>query len=459
VDCRQFDLSGDFCSGTCAKIEIEEVFMRRNSIFLFVIGVLFWAEFASAQPGQSPTPAKDTTTVQFKKEIQSLEKRLRVLEEKQAQAELQRILQEAQAAAAEKPPAEKKMKVFRGGQRALQAINPEISVTGDFLGHYLFESPHHLGTERSGSNFRVLGLHFRSDLDPFSYTKIAVEIHPEGAELGEAYAVWSGEIPGLSFTVGKFRQQFGVLNRWHAHSLDQVFFPLAIQELFGPEGLNQTGVSLDWSVPRFWPVTQYLTLQLTNGQNTHLFSGNFYSVPALLGHLKNYYDLSTNTYVELGLTGMVGQNHVVDPAFPLQNADSASPHRTLVGGLDFTYFWEPVNRAHYKNFLWRSELYYVKKELPQQKELTALGGYSYIQRKVGERWEIGLRGDWTQPFALNNAGKSIYQLVPYVTWWQSHWVRMRLEFQHRNGTSFKKAQDRAWLQITWAAGPHKHERY
>ncbi len=431
--------------------------MRAISVFLLVLGVLFSASISSAQ--SKGNAAQDTSLLNLKKKINSLEKRLHTLEEKEQQAELQRILQEAQAAAETKPATEKKMKVFRGGQRALQAINPEISVTGDFLSHYIFNAPHHYGDERSGSNFRVLGLHFRSDLDPFSYTKIAVEIHPEGAELGEAYAVWSGEIPGLSFTVGKFRQQFGVLNRWHAHSLDQTFFPLAIQELFGPEGLNQTGFSVDWTMPRILPVTQYLTFQLTNGQNNRLFSGDFYSVPALLGHLKNYYDLTTNAYMELGLTGMVGENHVKNADFPDLNADSAPAHRTLVGGMDFTYFWEPVNRAHYKNFLWRSKLYYVKKELPEQKELTALGGYSYIQRKVGERWEIGVRGDWTQPFALNNSGKSIYQIVPYVTWWQSHWVRMRLEFQHRNGTDFTKAQNRAWLQITWAAGPHKHERY
>ena len=430
-------------------------------LFLFLIGILFVSvPISVGAQSRSSNMAKEDSTVQaLKIKLETLNRRLQKLEKKQQEAELQRLLQEAATAAAQKPEAAKKTKVFRGGQRALQAINPEISVTGDFLSHYILESPHNYGNERSGSNFRVLGIHFRSDLDPFSYTKIAVEIHPKGAELGEAYAVWSGEIPGLSFTVGKFRQQFGVVNRWHAHSLDQIFFPLAIQELFGEEGLNQTGFSMDWDVPRILPFTQYLTLQLTNGQNSHLFSGNFYSIPALLGHLKNYYDLTRNAYVELGLTGMIGQNHVIDYGSPTINDDSTPGHRTLVGGADFTYFWEPVNRAHYKNFLWRTEIYYVKKDLPQQKELTALGGYSYIQRKLSERWVVGLRGDWTQPFQLDNSGQSIYQIVPYVTWWQSHWVRMRLEFQHKDGNIFQKAQNRAWLQITWAAGPHKHERY
>jgi len=433
--------------------------MKRLLLFLIGILVMSVPISASAQEQLSSVAKEDSTVQALKIRLKNLNRRLQKLEKKQQEADLQRLLQEAETAATQKPEAARKTKVFRGGQRALQAINPEISVTGDYLSHYIFESPHHMGGDRSGNNFRVLGLHFRSDLDPFSYTKIAVEIHPEGAELGEAYVVWSGEIPGLSFTVGKFRQQFGVVNRWHAHSLDQIFFPLAIQELFGPEGLNQTGFSMDWDVPRISPVTQYLTLQLTNSQNSHLFSGDFYSVPALLGHLKNYYDLTRNAYVELGLTGMIGENHVKTISNLTQNSDEVPGHRTLVGGADFTYFWEPVNRAHYKNFLWRTEMFYVKKDLPQQKELTALGGYSYIQRKLSERWVVGLRGDWTQPFQLDNSGKSIYQIVPYVTWWQSHWVRMRLEFQHRDGNALAKSENRAWLQITWAAGPHKHERY
>ncbi|HDL19440.1 MAG TPA: hypothetical protein ENH29_10325 [Bacteroidetes bacterium] len=433
--------------------------MKLSWKILCVLFIFFLLIPVHSQAQEQQKSGKDSTVQILLEKVQRLEKRTQSLEAQQQQSELQKLREEAQTAAVEQSKEEKKTKVFRGGQRALQAINPEISVTGDFLSHYIAESPHHAGLERSGNNFRVLGLHFRSDLDPFSYTKIAVEIHPKGAELGEAYAVWSGQIPGFSFMAGKFRQQFGVVNRWHAHSLDQIFFPPAIQELFGPEGLNQTGFSIDWTLPKILPATQQFTVQMTNGQNEHLFSGEFYSAPAFLAHLKNYYDITRDVYFELGLSGMWGKNHVNDAHSLTVNNDAAPAHSTVVGGLDFTLFWEPLNRAHYRNFLWRSELFYVQKDLPLQEQLTAFGGYSYIQTKLGERWEIGVRGDWTQPFALGNAGEHIFQIVPYVTWWQSHWVRMRLEFQHRDGTLFTGAENRAWLQLTWAAGPHKHERY
>lgn len=433
--------------------------MRQFFSLCTAVLTFFIAFQVNAEDFNIENTTKDSTRYDLMQKIQRLENRIKVLEAKQQKSELQNLLQEAQQASTEKPKSEKKTKVFKGGQRALQAINPELSVTGDFLSHYIVESPHHLNSERSGSDFRVLGIHFRSDLDPFSYTKIAVEVHPEEIELGEAYAVWSGTIPGFSFMVGKFRQQFGVVNRWHDHSLDQIFFPLAIQELFGGEGLNQTGFSANWALPRILPTTQQLTLQITNGQNGHLFSGEFYSTPAFLGHLKNYYDINRDVYVELGFSGMFGKNHIKDINLLTENDDSAPAHQTWVGGLDLTLFWEPLNRAHYRNFLWRTELFYLKKDLPVKNQLTAFGGYSYIQAKVGERWELGLRGDWTQPYALENDNDNIFQVVPYVTWWQSHWVRMRLEFQHRNGSVLNKAENRLWFQITWAAGPHKHERY
>ena len=58
-------------------------------------------------------------------------------------------------------------------------------------------------------------------------------------DVEEIYITWSGLIPSLSFTVGRFRQNFGVLNRWHEHDLDQVSYPSALELVLGEEGLAQ----------------------------------------------------------------------------------------------------------------------------------------------------------------------------------------------------------------------------
>ncbi len=425
------------------RIRISETVL---TLFIMVVFVL----------GQTTTTANSDSLT---KKIEALQNRIEKLEQKNEQSELERLLNQAETAAKEDNIKEDAQKTFKSGQRSLQAINPEISVTGDMFSQAVANKNGFNRESRSGAYFRVLGLHFQSALDPFSFTKIAVEIHPEGIELGEAYMTWSNVLPNLSLTAGKFRQQFGIINRWHAHSLDQFDFPLAMTTLLGEDGLNQTGLSLDWFISPLWADANTLTLQITNGQNGHLFSGEAFRFPALLGHLKSYYDLNANTYFELGLSGMSGFNNFrgFDDSGSLQK----DPNRyTRLAGVDLTLFWEPLNRAHYHSFLWRSELYYVNKEASAaDSSIKAVGGYSYVDYKLNERWNAGIRFDYTQPFTMNNSDANIYQLVPYVTWWQSHWMRFRLQYNYKNGSALSEADHIIRLQLTWAAGPHKHERY
>ncbi len=388
--------------------------------------------------------------------IKELEKKINQLEKKVEQNELERLLSEAENISAEKK-VKKKLKIFRSGQRSQQALNPEISVTGDQFLQYVANKKNYREDARTGAYFRTLGLHIQSNLDPYSFAKIALEFGPEGFGFGEAYMTWADFLPKTSLTVGKFRQQFGVVNRWHVHSLDQFDFPLALRTILGDEGLNQIGLSFDWLMPSLTADANELTLQFTNGSNEHLFSGNNFLFPTVLAHLKNYYDLNKNTYLEFGLTGMVGMNNQKGY---VNGKDVYEPTRwTKLAGADLTLSWEPLNQALYQGFTWRSEVYYADKELPANATIKAFGGYSYFEYKFSEQWQGGLRLDFTQPFEQNNSGKYLYQIVPYVTWWQSHWVKLRLQYNYLDGNNISKPANTIRLQLVWAAGPHKHERY
>jgi hypothetical protein len=388
--------------------------------------------------------------------ITQLEERVKKLEEKIEQDELEKLLKEAETVANKKEE-KKETKEFKSGQRSLQAINPEISVVGDLYGQYIANDKSFTEDLRSGAYFRVLGLHLQSNLDPFSFTKAAIELTPAGIELGEAYLTWTKIFPGVGLTAGKFRQQFGVVNRWHVHALDQFEFPLALTTILGEEGLNQIGLSFDWTMPSIISNANLLTLQITNGQNEQLFSGDMFSFPAGLLHLKNYWDLSRDTYLELGLTGMLGKNNQrgYDDEGNLILEES---RLTALGGLDLTVFWEPLNQARYHSLLWRTEFYYANKELLNGR-IKAFGGYSYLEYKLDLQWQVGTRLDYTQPFETDNNSKYMWQIVPYITWWQSNWVRFRLQYNYLNGTEIPAAQNTIRLQIVFAAGPHKHDRY
>ena len=99
-------------------------------------------------------------------------------EKEAAVSELEKLLQEASLMAQE----EKKddnltTRVFRGGQRQLQALNPNISLTGDFVGS-MTSSNNALLTEpgdfTDGSNrfsLREAEFHIIAPLDPFTRGK------------------------------------------------------------------------------------------------------------------------------------------------------------------------------------------------------------------------------------------------------------------------------------------------
>lgn len=400
---------------------------------------------------QQPQAAVDS----LNQKIKRLEAAVKQLQQKEAVNELEKLREAARQAARKKTAetAELKIKSFKEGSRSLQKLNPEISVTGDMLTRYLIDKPHYTDDARSGFLFRVLGLHFQSNLDPFSFAKVAIEFGADGAEVGEAYATWINPLPRMNLTLGKFRQQFGVINRWHEHALDQSSFPLPIQLYMGEEGLNQVGLSLDYLLPSLTAQVNELTFQLTNAQNEHLFSGRKFGLPALLLHWKNYYDLNRNTYLEWGLTGLAGANDTLGFNFD-------SGHRwTYMGGLDLTLSWTPVNQALYKGFTWRTELFYLNKELDGLNTIKALGGYSYLDYRLSQQVIAGLRMDAAQPPVLDNADQLLWQIVPYLTFWQSEFVKLRLEYHHLEGRNLDQKDNRMILQIDWAVGPHKHERY
>jgi len=200
-----------------------------------------------------------------------------------ASDELTALRQLAKAKATEEIITEKQPEevTFKSGGLSLQTLNPEISFAGDFL----FSSRQDSTSEESSNfDFRVLDIHVESWLDPYTRFKAAIPVTESEAKLGEGYITLYDISNDLNLTIGKFRQQFGVVNRWHKHALDQVDFPLALRKIFGNGGLNQSGMSLDWLMPPAGGASQQLTFQVTDGSNSRLFGENTSNRPSLLAH-------------------------------------------------------------------------------------------------------------------------------------------------------------------------------
>lgn len=394
--------------------------------------------------------------------------------------ELAALREAARDAAREAEPRRDTTEAEGSRTRSLQLLNPEISVTGDVVG--LFSAP-----EAGESEFtavpREFEFSFQSALDPYTHTKIFFTRHEdlpfagldhggigehdedegdadhehegeegpesdpheageeegeeEGFEIEEAYMYWVGLPGGLGVKLGKFRQEIGLYNRWHTHALLEVERPLAVTAFLGEEGLVQTGASV--SLPGFLlgPATQDLTFEVTRADNP-LFRGG--TELSYLGRAQSFFDLGPTGYFQVGATGVLGRNDEID-------LDS----RLL--GLDASFKWSPAGRSLYRELTLRGEWYFAEQDLGEQ-ALTGRGGYLQANYRLDRRWIAGLRADYLDAYD----GAEAFQLVPTLTWWQSEWVRLRLQYNLLKREGFDP--DHTLLfQTVWAVGPHKHETY
>ncbi len=322
-----------------------------------------------------------------------------------------------------------------GRERNLNRLNPEISMTGNLVG---------IATDAGREEFQAkeFELNLQSALDPFSSTKWTLSVNDEGVDVEEGYIDYSALGHGLTLTAGKFRQSFGVLNRWHGHALPQVDYPLVIQNYLGAEGLAQTGLSLDWVLPHGWADTNSLTVQVTDA-SADVFGGKDFKHLSTLAHLSNYWDLSPSTYFELGLSGVDGE--------------TAEGGTARVWGSDLTLDWAPPGRAKYREVRWRTELMRSERDDATGLRQDAWGGYSYLEGLLTRNLWAGVRYDRVEDPL--DPGRVREAIVPYVTWWQSEFVRLRGEYRMFDEGLGAGNQNAFTLQLTWAAGPHKHENY
>jgi len=419
------------------------------------------------------------STMQAQEDSPRSEEKAQTEDKKASEEDALKALRRAAEAESKKEQAaeeEDEEKVFKSGNLGLQALNPELSITGDMLETYQSGIDDAPATDMM---FRGMGVHFESYLDPYSRFKAAVGFSEEGAELEEVYFTRYGVLRNVNLTLGKFRQQFGIVNRWHKHALDWFDFPLALRSIFGPGGVNQLGLSIDGTAPTGGLVNE-LTVQVTDADNPRMFGGNSDNRPSILGRYLAYVDVSPSTYFQLGFTGLVGWN---DEWTTMKDTVLTTFHDTRVAavyGADMTVVWEPTDRMRYRNIEWRSELYYADKEIfapdgSGTDRLRPWGFYSLVQAKVSRTVEFGVRYDYYAPevkdYASMDGELSLEPLVSpandayrqlagaWLTWWQSPFVKFRGGYSYEEGKGTGPDVHMVTLQMVFAAGPHKHERY
>jgi hypothetical protein len=404
-----------------------------------------------------PGPSGDRVTDSLAARVGALERRLAVLQKTRCRPgaapapaqppdsndDLAAIRAAAARAAGQTPPAEgdsippkqTEAPPPSAGPRGANLLNPEISATGDV------RIVAHEGRQENTGVAREFEFAFQSALDPYSNTKIFMTFEDGEVGIEEGYLYWTG-LPGrLRLDVGKFRQQVGDLNRWHLHALPETEYPLVYQRFFSAEGLTGVGLSLYTTLPfSLAGATHEVWLQgTTTGSEGLQASGH---QPVLLGRLQNFWQLSRSTYAQLGVTGLGGNN------------DDAGL-RSRVAGLDFRLTYRPPQAATRRDITFRAEGYrFHADELGTT--TNRYGTFLDLQARTSQRWVLGARYDWVE--APRGADDTEWRVTPNITWWESEFVFLRLEGEHRH-TELEGSRNMLSFQAVWAMGPHKHETY
>jgi hypothetical protein len=470
---------------------------------LFLISPIGWADEGPPSPDQTTTEttqqlleeirgiqerllevidARDQEIAELRARLAELEAALLELQQQREQDDLDSILAEADRLTAQEQrtdaEAEAQRESFVGRERNLQAMNPEISFLGD-VSYDWSDSP----DIQDGFVLRGAELAFQAALDPYTRFKAFLAGHEQppileheheeakqedhghehseeiNLSIGEAYVEWVALPFNTRLRVGKFRQQFGTLNRWHLHALPTADLPFALRNIFGHHGQVGLGVGLDWQLPRLWASANGLTLEVVNADNPTAFAGSEFDDPAWLLRHTGFFDLGPDAYLELGLNGMIGPNGETETS------------DTTLAGVDLNFIWEPTQRAKYRSVEFRGEYIHARYE-GEEETVESDSLYAYLSWKFARRWIVGVRYDNAElPYPevhLHHEQEFTEGLreeawSPYLTFWQSEFVRLRLQYQYAD-RDFEWAHGpdddhRLIMQATFAAGPHKHESY
>ncbi|MEO5799951.1 MAG: hypothetical protein ABIS00_10985 [Gemmatimonadales bacterium] len=356
-------------------------------------------------------------------------------------------------------------------------LMPDISAVGDFV----FDgSPKGstIGDKTKRADVREVEIAIQAAVDPYFRGDIFLGISDaEKISIEQAFLTTTS-LPGqFELRIGRYLMPVGKLNVTHRHDLHTIDYPWALQRLLSEDGLKGTGVM---AVRVFAPFGFYQELnvavidrfgerpeglQTAEPLNKHL-TGLTYAA-----RLRNYWDLSQSTNVEISGSAMTGlrEQEVVPNAqfaqtFPGVNAIGA--RQSLLGG-DITLRWRPLQQGLYKSFILQAEVLSQRNKAPGVSYdaeylgpvRNVTGGYAFARYQIAARSFVGGRYDFVQT-ANPGLMKGLRASSGYLEFFPSEFSKLILAAERifQGGLESGMPSDkvtRLLAQATFALGPHK----
>ena len=420
------------------------------AFLMFVMGTL--CPFARAQESQ------EDRIKALEERIIALEGQVRVLKQQQTQAAQTAQpaatgapaavpAQPAPVGAASESPAQvagtsiagaasnAQLPVYGGASAAAKALNPDISVIGDFIGA-AGRNPL-VGTPAFEMHESEVGL--QAIIDPYARGDFFLSFGEQGVNLEEGYITFTALPGGFVVRGGKMRAAFGKVNTLHNHVLPWTDRPLVTNSLVGGEdGINDAGIS----VTRILPAPKGLFLEATGqvfrGDSDEVFTSHQRSDVSTVAHLRAYRDVTESTNIDIGASYARGHN------------DLGSGFLTQLYGVDATVRWKPLRRSIYHSFLGRGEfIWSQRQQLPRLQR--SFGFYASGDYQLARRWFAGARydrSDRARAASLTDSGASLV-----LTYWPSEFSQLRGQYRLTRYAEHFDAHE-LLMQLQFSLGAH-----
>jgi len=351
------------------------------------------------------TRALKTQLQQTQKMLQTMQKRLLQLEQKQNEQQTTQEQTRATVRQQAEVVADVAASASTGGSASPNAFNPEISavLNGTYKSFSrspdTFAIPGFLPGDAVGLDDRGLALSeseldVASNVDNLFYGSLTISLQPSGgADVEEAFFQTLDMPSGLTLKTGRFFSGIGYLNQFHSHHDDFIDRPLPYRAFLNTQ-YGDDGVQLKWLAPTDTFVELGTEIMRGDafpaGGSAHRGIGTWSAFAHTGG------DIGISNSWKGGVSYLQARARRRDTFDNQGNTLNSFTGNSRLWLADFVWKWAPNGNPVNRNFRFQSEAFYRSEHGAFNTPMSGYDGRQYGWYAEGvyqfaPRWKFGLR--------------------------------------------------------------------
>ena len=312
----------------------------------------------------------------------------------------------------------------------------------------LFASSRGFGPENEQSELKLreMELSLEAQINPWLYGMIFLT-KPADEPFDVEEAAFIADLSyNFRLKVGKYRNEFGLLNTIHEPERPQVSLPLPIIEFLGEEQLREPSITIGKTIEIGNGHRGGVSFALLNSENEIAFNEAQSKDKAYSGKLYYGYKSSATAY-QFGLSALTGKN------------DAAGNLSTNLQAFDFRYMLQPDYASEYDypaRFMLLGEVFFNQREMSMGNTNKAQGYWAVADYQFMPAHHIGAGLESTEGILDNSIKSKAYSM--HYSWYYSAHGRFQLETRQLN---IDNADDGLEILLQWniVLGSHSEKQF